>query len=173
MAVLLEGSPSNVTRVGSQRHLRVLTGERARNRKHNEVGWAFVYRVGMPRPTLFSLVAFLPTFLISTLALAQDPEPQLVAAINAVQAVDNHAHVVAPDIEHDTDFDALRCDTLPATAAWPIANTRFGPDFQAAWTALYELTADSTSPENLARWQAAQKAARGRLGAGYFAWVAQ
>jgi hypothetical protein len=96
-----------------------------------------------------------------------------MAAINAVQAVDNHAHVVAPDFEHDTDFDALRCDALPATATWPLANTRFGPDLQAAWKALYGLTADSTSAENLARWQAAQEAARSRLGAGYFDWVAQ
>jgi hypothetical protein len=96
-----------------------------------------------------------------------------MAAINAVQAVDNHAHVVAPDIEHDTDFDALRCDTLPSTATWSLANTRFGPDLQAAWKALYSLDADSTSPDNLARWQAAQRGMRDRRGAGYFDWVAQ
>ena len=127
----------------------------------------------MPRPTWLTLGAFLPTFLISTLALAQEADPQLMAAINAVQAVDNHAHVVAPDIEHDTDFDALRCDTLPSTTTLTYANTRFGPDVQAAWKALYGLTAESASPENLAKWQASQKATRGRLAAGYFDWVAQ
>jgi hypothetical protein len=90
----------------------------------------------MPRPTWLTLGAFLPTFLISTLALAQEPDPQLMAAIDAVQAIDNHAHVVAPDVEHDTDFDALRCDTLPSTTTLTYANTRFGPDLQAAWKAL-------------------------------------
>ena len=89
--------------------------------------------------------AFLAVLLFPALSLAQEPDSQLMAAINAVQAVDNHAHVVAPDIEHDTDFDALRCDTLPSTTTLTYASTRFGPDLQAAWKALYGLTADSTS----------------------------
>jgi hypothetical protein len=127
----------------------------------------------MMRGAIAAVRAFLAVLLFPALSLAQEPDSQLMAAINAVQAVDNHAHVVAPDFEHDTDFDALRCDALPATATWPLANTRFGPDLQAAWKALYGLTADSTSAENLARWQAAQEAARSRLGAGYFYWVAQ
>src|SRR5262252_6373038 len=100
--------------------------------------------------------ALLIVLLFPGFCLAQEPDSQLMAAINAVQAVDNHAHVVAPDVEHDTDFDALRCDTLPSTQPLPMANTRFGPDLQAAWKSLYGLSADSTSPENLARWQAAQ-----------------
>ncbi len=84
--------------------------------------------------------AFLAVLLFPALSLAQEPDSQLMAAINAVQAVDNHAHVVAPDIEHDTDFDALRCDTLPSTTTLArYANTRFGPDLQAAWKALYGL----------------------------------
>ena len=80
----------------------------------------------------FSFVLLFPA-----VSLAQEPDSQLMAAINAVQAVDNHAHVVAPDIERDTDFDALRCDTLPSTTTVTYANTRFGPDLQAAWKALY------------------------------------
>ena len=111
--------------------------------------------------------------LFPTVGLAEDPDPQLMAFINSIRAVDNHAHVVAPDVEHDKDFDALRCDALPSTATWFYANTRFGPDLQAAWKALYTLSADSTSPDDLARWQAAQKAAHDRLGAGYFDWVVE
>jgi hypothetical protein len=72
--------------------------------------------------------------LLPAVSLAQEPDSQLMAAINAVQAVDNHAHVVAPDFEHDTDFDALRCDTLPSTTTF--ARTRVRPDLQAAWKAL-------------------------------------
>jgi predicted TIM-barrel fold metal-dependent hydrolase len=105
--------------------------------------------------------------------LAQDPDPQLMAYIDSIRAIDNHAHVVAPDVDRDKDFDALRCDTLPSTAPLPPANTRFGPDLQAAWKALYGITADSTSADNLASWQAAQKTTRERLGASYFDWVIQ
>jgi hypothetical protein len=45
--------------------------------------------------------------LFPALSNAQEPDSQLMAAIDAVQAVDNHAHVVAPDIEHDTT--STRC----------------------------------------------------------------
>jgi len=104
---------------------------------------------------------------------AQEADPRLVEYINTIKAIDNHAHVVAPDLEHDTGFDALRCDTLPSTSPLPLANTRFGADVQAAWKALFNVAADTASPENLARWQAAQKAVRQQHGAAYFDWVAQ
>jgi hypothetical protein len=108
-----------------------------------------------------------------SVCLAQNPDPQLIADIARIKAIDNHAHVVAPDVEHDGDFDALRCDTLPSSGPLPPANTRFGPDLQAAWKALYGIDADSPSPDNLNRWQTAQKAARQKFGAGYFDWVLQ
>jgi len=117
--------------------------------------------------------ALVVTLAFPAACLAQDPDPQVMAYIGSIKAIDNHAHVVAPDVERDNDFDALRCDTLPSTGPLPPANTRFGPDLQAAWKALYNVTADSTSADNLARWQAAQQAMRDRLGAGYFDWVIQ
>jgi uncharacterized protein len=119
------------------------------------------------------LRALVVTLAFPVVCLAQDPDPQLMAYIGSIRAIDNHAHVVAPDVDHDKDFDALRCDTLPSTAPLPPANTRFGRDLQAAWKALYGITADSTSADNLARWQAAQRTTREKLGAGYFDWVVQ
>ena len=104
---------------------------------------------------------------------AQDVDPRLLAYINAIQAIDNHAHVVAPDAEHDQDFDALPCDILPSTSPSLPANMRFGSDVQAAWKALFNVTADSASPDSLARWQAAKKAAQQQRGAAYFDWIAQ
>ena len=104
---------------------------------------------------------------------AQEVDPQLMAYIDSIRAVDNHAHVVAPDIEHDTGYDALRCEILgPGTAMAP-ATIRFGPDLQAAWKALYDFAGDSDSPEVLKQWQARQKIVREKHGAGYFDWVAQ
>lgn len=102
---------------------------------------------------------------------AQNVDPQLMSYINSIQAIDNHAHVVAPDITHDVNYDALRCEILPPGTALAPANTRFGPDVQAAWKALYGVVADSDSPENLKKVEAAQQIVRQREGANYFDWV--
>jgi hypothetical protein len=102
---------------------------------------------------------------------AQEPDAQLMQYIETIQLVDNHAHVVAPDMDHDINYDALRCETLPAGTALPPANARFGPDITAAWKALYGVSADSDSPENLKKVTAGQKAVRDREGARYFDWV--
>jgi hypothetical protein len=113
--------------------------------------------------------ALVVTLAFPAVCFAQDPDPQLIAY--SFRAIDNHAHVVVPDVAHDQDFDALRCDTLSSTGPLPPANTRFGPDLQAAWQALYNVSAESSSPDNLARWQAAQRATREKHGAAYFDWV--
>jgi len=103
---------------------------------------------------------------------AQEPDAQLMQYIQTIGAVDNHAHVVAPDMEHDTAYDALRCETLPASPnALAPANARFGPDVTAAWKALYGVSTDSDSPENVKKVAAGQKAVRNREGARYFDWV--
>jgi uncharacterized protein len=117
----------------------------------------------------------LAVFCVSLVAVnlsAQEPDAQLMQYIDTIKLVDNHAHVVAPDMEHDTNYDALRCETLPASASsMPPANARFGPDISGAWKALYGVSADSDSAENLKKVTAGQKAVRDREGAGYFDWV--
>jgi uncharacterized protein len=71
-------------------------------------------------------------------AIAQEPDPQLLAYIETIQAIDNHAHVFAPDVPHDEGYDALRCESLPATQGLPSpANLRFGPLTQLTWKMLY------------------------------------
>ncbi len=102
---------------------------------------------------------------------AQEVDPQLKSYIDSIQAIDNHAHVVAPDLEHDVNYDALRCEILPPGTALAPANTRFGPDVIAAWKALYGVVADSDAPENEKKVEAAQQTVREREGANYFDWV--
>jgi len=122
------------------------------------------------RRILFVLgCVFIVVFSIT--ACAQQPDPQLMSYINSIQAIDNHAHVVAPDMAHDKNYDALRCETLPPGTALPPANTRFGADVQAAWKALYGVIADSDSPENVKKVAAAQQAVREKEGPNYFGWV--
>jgi predicted TIM-barrel fold metal-dependent hydrolase len=112
---------------------------------------------------------------VSTIAVnlaAQEPDAQLMQYIDTIKLVDNHAHVVAPDMEHDTNYDALRCETLPANAsALAPANVRFGPDISGAWKALYGVSVDSDSPENLKKVDAGQKVVRDREKDKYFDWV--
>jgi hypothetical protein len=116
-------------------------------------------------------LAICASFSLCAVCSAQEISPPLLAYINSIPAIDDHAHVVAPDAERDTAYDALRCDTFGPGTALPPANVRFGPDLQAAWTALYGFSGSSDSPENLKAWQAKQKATRDKLGAGYFDWV--
>ncbi len=72
--------------------------------------------------------------------------------------------MVAPDVERDTGYCALRCDTLGPGTTLPPANTRFGPDLQAAWKALYDFAGESDSAETLKQWRSRQKAVRDKLG---------
>jgi predicted TIM-barrel fold metal-dependent hydrolase len=75
--------------------------------------------------------------LTATLAAAQQIEPELAAYMDTVSAIDNHAHVFAPDVPNDQGYDALRCDGLPPDQGPPAANFRFGADTKLAWKALY------------------------------------
>jgi predicted TIM-barrel fold metal-dependent hydrolase len=116
-------------------------------------------------------LALASTLSIAAPSRAQEIDPRIAAHLAAIQAVDDHSHVIAPDIEHDTGYDALPCDILGSGSSLPPANTRFGPGLQAAWEALYGVVADSDSPENLKRWQQRQRATREKLGDAYFDWV--
>ena len=52
--------------------------------------------------------------LLAATVRAQIADPQLLAEINKIKAIDNHSHppkLVAPG-EKDDDFDALPCDPL-------------------------------------------------------------
>src|ERR1700734_205204 len=70
-------------------------------------------------------------------AQAQEPDPELVAYISSIKAIDNHAHVTGLDLAHDRGFDQLRCDELPASTTLPPANLRFNADQQAAYKTLF------------------------------------
>src|SRR5262249_23039807 len=93
-------------------------------------------------------------FFVATAAFGQQVDPSLAAYIDTVQAVDNHAHVVAPDVPNDKGYDALRCDDMPPGKSLPPANMRFGPDVQSAWKALYGYAPSSSQEAEAKRPQA-------------------
>jgi hypothetical protein len=72
---------------------------------------------------------------------AQQPDPKLLAAINQIKAIDNHAHsgrVLAAG-EHDIEIDALMSAAAPNFENYP-APVRLRPDYPEnldAWHALF------------------------------------
>ena len=98
----------------------------------------------MIRATLTALV-------FCAAALAQQPDPQLAAYIDTIQAIDNHAHVFALDIPDDKGYDALRCEELPPSVGPDPANFRFGEATKLAWQALYGVEPASSEEADLIR----------------------
>ncbi|MGZ5545455.1 MAG: amidohydrolase family protein, partial [Limisphaerales bacterium] len=105
-------------------------------------------------------------------AFAQTVDPQLSAYMDTVGAIDNHAHVYAPDLPDDQGYDALRCDGLPPDQGPPAANFRFGADTKTTWKALYGVEPKSANDAELKRPQMID-ALRKAHGDNYYDWVLQ
>jgi len=95
--------------------------------------------------------------LLSSAAAAQNSNADLAAYIDSIQAIDNHAHVFAPDDPNDKGYDALRCEELPPGVGPDPANLRFGELTKLTWNALYGTEpgtaeqAEQQRPEMLAK----------------------
>src|SRR5947208_3019014 len=95
------------------------------------------------------IVPLLPVVLMLA-ASAQTADPQLLAEINKIKAIDNHSHppkVVSPG-EKDDDFDALPCDPLEPSDPTTISRPE-NPQYVAAWKALYHYPYNDSSPEHV------------------------
>jgi len=101
---------------------------------------------------------------------AQEVDPGLMKYINSVKAVDNHAHVFAPDVPDDKGYDALRCDPLPATPGLFPAPFRFGVDTQTTWKALYGKVPESGEQAEKER-DAMLAGLRKAHGDNYYDWI--
>ena len=96
------------------------------------------------------LVIIIGLLVISPVMRAQAPDPQLLAAINKIKAIDNHSHppkLVGPG-EKDDDYDALPCDPLEPSDPTTIARPE-NPQFLAAWKALYGYHHNDRSADHL------------------------
>jgi uncharacterized protein len=101
---------------------------------------------------------------------AQETDPQLMSYIDSIKAVDNHAHVIAPDVPDDKGYDALRCDVLPSTSDLAPANLRFGTNTQTTWKALYG-EVPKTAEEAEQRREAMLAGLRAAHGDNYYDWI--
>src|SRR5438309_9923942 len=94
-------------------------------------------------------VLLLP-ILLAGLLHAQDADPQLLADINKIKAIDNHSHppkLVAAG-EKDDDFDALPCDPLEPSDPTTVSRPE-NPQYIAAWKALYNYPYNDRAPEHI------------------------
>jgi hypothetical protein len=81
---------------------------------------------------------------------AQSADPQLLAEIGKIKAIDNHSHppkIVAAG-EKDDDFDALPCDPLDPSDPTTITRPD-NPQYIAAWKALYNYPYSDRSPAHV------------------------
>src|SRR5690242_3002148 len=77
-------------------------------------------------------------------------DPQILAEVNRIRAVDNHTHVpkvVGPN-EKDDEFDALPCDPLEPSDV-PLMARPENPKFVQAWRKLYGYKYDDQSPAHV------------------------
>jgi predicted TIM-barrel fold metal-dependent hydrolase len=119
------------------------------------------------KPFLLSVL-----LLVARFAWAQAPDPQLLAEINQIKAIDNHSHpprLVAPN-EKDDEFDALPCDPLEPSAL-PTMLRPQNPRFLAAWKALYGYRYDDMSPEHVRELMAAKRRVMEQQGDHFLVWV--
>jgi len=94
-------------------------------------------------------VAFLPLIVLA-IARAQTPDPQLLAEINQIKAIDNHSHppkLTEPN-EKDDDFDALPCDPLEPSVPTTVSRPE-NPQYLAAWKALYQYRYNDMAPAHV------------------------
>jgi hypothetical protein len=112
------------------------------------------------------------SFLFMGALRAQTADPQLLAEINKIKAIDNHSHppkLVAPG-EKDDDFDALPCDPLEPNDPTTISRPE-NPQYLAAWKALYSYPYDDRTPEHMRELMAAKQKVMQEQGDNFPNWV--
>lgn len=116
-------------------------------------------------------VAFAALVVAVTLR-AQTADPQLLAEINKIKAIDNHSHppkLTGPG-EKDDEFDALPCDPLEPNDPTTITRPD-NPQYLTAWKALYDYPYSDRSPEHIKELLGAKQKIMKEQGDNYPNWV--
>ncbi len=126
-------------------------------------------RIALLIPLLLILVLLFP----QRQAAQTTADPQLLAEIASIKAIDNHAHPLrytAEGDKPDDEFDALPIDGL-APFALPTRLNPLNPEYIGAWRALYGYQHDDMSEEHVKELIAAKQRVMRERGDGYPAWV--
>lgn len=108
----------------------------------------------------------------SSASLAQRPDPELLAYIKSIRAIDNHAHPPALPIngQPDDEYDALPCAPLEPTEA-PLTSRPDNPQFLEAWKALWNYKYLDISPAHVQELLATKAQIKNQQGDNYPNWV--
>jgi uncharacterized protein len=127
----------------------------------------------MRRATL--LLLLIPLLLPRPTGAQEAADPALLAEVNAVRAVDNHAHVMAAagaDGRADEEFDAVPCGGLEFVSPPPVRLRPDNPVYTGAWRDLYGYKhGESMSEAHVRELLEAKRRVTRERGEGYPAWV--
>jgi len=109
---------------------------------------------------------------VGTSAAQISPDPEILAEVNRIPAVDNHTHVMKAAVpgEQDDDFDALPCDPLEPSET-PFMARPENPKFLEAWQKLYGYQYNDQEPEHVRELIATKQRIQREQGDNYPAWV--
>jgi hypothetical protein len=120
------------------------------------------------------LIATLITICYSAQAQSQSPpDPQLLAEINKIKAIDNHAHpmkYVADGEKADDEFDALPLDAIDPFPL-PVRLSPENPEFISAWKLFYNYNHNDMLPTHIEELLAAKKRIYQQQGENFPTWV--
>jgi predicted TIM-barrel fold metal-dependent hydrolase len=126
-------------------------------------------RISIVSPFLIALFALAA---LPRPAAAQQPDPALLAKINAIRAIDNHSHTpafVRPG-EKDDDYDALPCEPLEPTD--PTLTSRpDNPAFLQAWKSMFGYPYNDMTRAHVRELLALKAKAKAAHGLNYPNWV--
>src|SRR5678815_3808465 len=99
-------------------------------------------------------------------------DPQILAEVNRIRAIDNHAHPVrfVSDGAPDREFDALPVDSMEP-ASDPLQLRPDAPYILEAWRALWNYPYNDTAPQHLNEWKQRKQNTAKQKADGYPSWV--
>jgi len=100
------------------------------------------------------------------------PDPQILAEVNRIKAVDNHTHVpkVVDPGARDEEFDALPCDPLEPSETPAMARPS-NPLFLEAWKKLYGYKYNDRDPAHVQELLVAKRRVASEQGDNFPTWV--
>ncbi|HEY6804586.1 MAG TPA: amidohydrolase family protein [Pyrinomonadaceae bacterium] len=119
------------------------------------------------------LVVVVLTLSASSVFAQSPPDPQLLAEINKIKAIDNHAHplkYVAEGEKPDDEFDALSLDAVDPFPL-PVRLTPENPEFINAWKLFYSYKHNDMAPNHVNELLATKKQIYQQQGENFPTWV--
>src|SRR6185369_10527763 len=97
---------------------------------------------------------------------------EILAEVNRIRAIDNHAHPVrfVAAGEPDREFDALPVDNMEPQSV-PLQLRPDDPGVAAAWKALWGYPYDDTAPQHIKEWKEHKQRAEKQKAERYPEWI--